>query len=66
MKTKKIIKVLKFINDYCRVRDCGMCKFSNQQLCNLSDGNGKLPESWDVEAIERNLKDIEKIKRYKK
>lgn len=65
MKTKKIIKVLKFIKGYCKCRDCDRCKFSNSINCYLSDGDGNLPDHWDIENIEINLKDIKKIDMYK-
>ena len=61
MKTKKIIKVLKFIKGYCLCRDCSQCKFSNSMSCYLSDGNGNLPDNWNIENIEINLKDIKKL-----
>ena len=65
MKTKKIIKVLKFIKGYCQCRNCKCCKFSDSLTCYLSDGDGNLPDHWDIENIEINLKDIKKIDMYK-
>lgn len=65
MKTKKIIKVLKFIKGYCKCRDCDRCKFSNSINCYLSDGDGNLPNYWDIEKIENSLKGIKKINMFK-
>lgn len=62
MKTHKIIKVLKFVQDYCEARDCDNCKFSSYNNCCLSDGNGNLPTYWDIKKIIENLIDTERIK----
>lgn len=63
MKTKKIIKVLKFITDYCTYQDCYTCAFGSERgLCSISTGGELLPEDWNIKDIEKNLKDVERIK----
>lgn len=59
MKTKKIIKAVKCIEDYCRKTiDCTYCVLGkNTMLCPL----GHSPKKWDTKTIKANLKDIERI-----
>lgn len=64
MKAKKIIKVLKFVKDYCEERDCFDCEFSNTGTCTFTDNDGDFPLGWDMEIIESNLKHKERINRY--
>ena len=55
MKIKKIIKTLKFIKGYCKLRDCDCCVFSDVYgECCFSDGNCNLPNYWDIKNIENN------------
>jgi hypothetical protein len=63
MKTKKIIKVLNFIQDYCSKRDCTRCQFADSRGgCNFTNRTSTLPEEWNIYHIEKNLKDVERIK----
>lgn len=64
MKTKKIIKALNFVKNYCEERDCFDCEFGNSGVCTFTDNNGDLPEGWDIKSIEGNLKNKERIKLY--
>lgn len=63
MKTKKIIEVLKFMKDYCaKNRTCWDCYFYNQDCeCCILNNDMPFPALWDIENIEENLKDIERI-----
>lgn len=66
MKIKKIIKTLKFIKGYCKLRDCDCCVFSDVYgECCFSDGNCNLPNYWDIKNIENNLKDTKKLNMFK-
>ena len=66
MKIKKIIKTLKFIKGYCKLRDCDCCVFSDVYgECCLSDDNCNLPDYWDIKNIENNLKDTKKLNMFK-
>ena len=66
MKIKKIIKALKFIKGYCKLRDCDCCVFSGVYgECCSSDGNCNLPNYWDIKNIENNLKDTKKLNMFK-
>ena len=64
MKTKKIIKALKFVKKYCGERDCFDCHFGNSGRCSFTDCNGDLPEGWNMEIIKDNLKNVERINIY--
>ena len=64
MKTKTIINVLKFIRSTCESKKkCDTCPFSDSRFnCNLSEHLAYFcPEHWDIEALEKNFKDIERI-----
>ena len=66
MKIKKIIKTLKFIKGYCKLRDCDCCVFSDVYgECCFSDGNCNSPNYWDIKNIENNLKDTKKLNMFK-
>lgn len=57
MKTKKIIKVLKFVKDYCkRHKDCDLCPFRNSGVCDYAS-----PNQWDIRVLRRELKESERI-----
>lgn len=56
MKTKKIIKVLKFIKKYCKSnKECKDCPF-NYSICEY------LPVDWDIEKLEKEWKGLEELK----
>jgi hypothetical protein len=57
MKTKKIIKVLKFVKKYCKSieDDCLKCPFDDT-VCET------LPVDWDIKGLEENLKRMEELK----
>lgn len=61
MKTKKIIKALKKVYQYCENRICDECIFNNGD----EEGDDCLfycdPDSWDIEIIEEKLKRIETL-----
>ena len=50
MKTKKIYKALKEIENYCNFRDCENCSFHNVD-CILE----RLPVHWNMPAIKKAL-----------
>lgn len=57
MKTKKIIKVLKFVKDYCkRHKDCDLCPFCNSGICDYTS-----PNQWDIMNLRLELHDRERI-----
>ena len=63
MKTKKIIKVLKFLQDTCRSRDdvkaCYNCPFTDSLGgCAVRK---TLPAHWNIGILERKFKDIETL-----
>lgn len=64
MKTKKIIKALNFVKNYCEERDCFDCEFSNSGVCTFTDNDGDFPLGWDIDIIESNLRNKERIKTY--
>ena len=59
MKTKKIIKVLKFIRKHCEDRSCAKCELYDRdnKECLLND----TPSFYNTKQIKKNLKDIERI-----
>lgn len=64
MKTKKIIKALKFIKEYCNERcDCCGCPFYDKNIgeCSLLVPDMIYPAQWNVKQIKVNLKDKERI-----
>ena len=69
MKTKKIIRVLKFIKSYCGDRtDCAGCIFANEheECFTYDDSTRAIPTDWDLNMLEINLLGIEKVKKCKK
>jgi hypothetical protein len=66
MKTKKIIKVLKFIKKYClTIAYCKECPFSLENRCLLClRGEQSYPDIWRVNDIKIKLKGIERIEIY--
>ena len=64
MKTKTILNVLKFIRSTCETKEkCYACPFSDSRfICTISNYfSDYSPEHWDIEALEKNFKDIERI-----
>jgi hypothetical protein len=64
MKTKKLIKAIKFIKRYCAEKDdCDGCPFYNLDKtdCYLLSVGMIYPAQWDVKAIKNNLKDVEEL-----
>ena len=57
MKTKKIIKVLKFMREYCESQySCCDCVF-------MGMGCDRSFNGFNIERIEKSLKDIERIEK---
>lgn len=64
MKTKKIIKVLEFIMEYCKNRnECKNCPFyeSDEYECSFIKERCLYPTEWGIKNIKANLTDKEKI-----
>lgn len=59
MKTKKIIKVVNFIEDYCKSTICctNCILGANTDFCPFYEN----PKRWNTKQIKANLKDIERI-----
>lgn len=58
MKTKKIIKALKVLKNYCDNKTCENCILSNK---NKDCPVNRIPLDWEISLIEKKLKDIERI-----
>jgi hypothetical protein len=64
MKTKKLIKAIKFIKRYCANNDdCFRCLFwdSNNNVCYFFGEDNIYAAQWDVKVIKNNLKDVEEL-----
>lgn len=58
MKTKKIIEVLEFIDDYCNM-DCESCVFDIKSINECHFGLNFM--KWSIESLKEELKDIEEL-----
>lgn len=67
MTDKQFIETLRFIKEYCKIRRCFQCKFYSPSYvvdsCNLQLLPKELkisPRLWNIEEIERLLKEYDK------
>ena len=65
METYKIIRVLEFINEYCKEKDrCDGCPFydaDDYECYLLKEGRVVYPSQWDIGIIKEKLKHKERL-----
>lgn len=60
MNDKELLELLKKIKEYCENESCNVCKFSIRNYCQFEMFASCLdnsPNNWDMEEIERIIKE---------